>query len=474
MEVSPGRVVLALILDALSGRSALFRLEQFFKDKDVGHLLGENIPRSKLNDDTLPSPEATLVTGITPQSTQADGYSEAEFARMLLDEIFTPDTIAVGYNNIRFDDEFVRHLLWRTFNDPYEWAWKDGRSRWDILDVIRMTRALRPEGINWPVNEKGQPSNQLEQLTAVNAIGHANAHDALADVEALISVTELLLKHQPRLFSYLLSVRGKKAIQKMANLESKQPFVYVSGRYDAQFNKATVAFPLSSAPNSNVLVYDLRYDPEEFINLSAQQLADSINASWQDRQKDGFVRVPVKVLQYNRSPAVAPCGVLDEQDGWKNIGLELATIQKHKATLLSRPDFAEKLREIFENKPAYPPAADPEAMLYDGFISGPDALRVETVRNSTAKDLVDYHPNFSDERLSPLFLHYKARNYPSTLSEDEVGLWEEWRAERLAAQLPAFSTSLQKLASGQQSSNNEYVLRELQLWAEAILPIADI
>jgi Domain of unknown function (DUF4277) len=53
MGVSPGRVVLALILDPLSGRSALFRLEQFFADKDIEHLLGEDIPRSKLNDDTL-------------------------------------------------------------------------------------------------------------------------------------------------------------------------------------------------------------------------------------------------------------------------------------------------------------------------------------------------------------------------------------------------------------------------------------
>ena len=53
MEVSPGRVVLALILDALSGRSPLFRLEQFFADKDVEHLLGEAIPRSRFNDDTL-------------------------------------------------------------------------------------------------------------------------------------------------------------------------------------------------------------------------------------------------------------------------------------------------------------------------------------------------------------------------------------------------------------------------------------
>ena len=97
----------------------------------------------RLNDDTLPSPEALMVTGITPQETVADGYSEAEFAKLLVEEVFTPDTIATGFNSIRFDDEFVRHLLWRNFYDPYEWSWKDGRSRWDLLDVVRMTRALR-------------------------------------------------------------------------------------------------------------------------------------------------------------------------------------------------------------------------------------------------------------------------------------------------------------------------------------------
>ena len=98
----------------------------------------------KLNDDTLPSPDALMVTGITPQQTQAEGYTEAEFARILVNEVFTEDTIVVGFNNIRFDDEFIRALFWRTFNDPYEWAWRDGRSRWDMLDVVRMTRALRP------------------------------------------------------------------------------------------------------------------------------------------------------------------------------------------------------------------------------------------------------------------------------------------------------------------------------------------
>ena len=52
-----------------------------------------------LNDDTLPSPDALMVTGITPQETVDEGYTEAQFVKILSEEIFTEDTIAVGFNN---------------------------------------------------------------------------------------------------------------------------------------------------------------------------------------------------------------------------------------------------------------------------------------------------------------------------------------------------------------------------------------
>jgi len=207
----------------------------------------------KLNDDVLPSPEALMVTNITPQQTQADGYKESEFARMLSEEVFIPDTIAVGFNNIRFDDEFIRHLFWRNFYDPYEWSWKDGRSRWDLLDVVRMTRALRPDGIKWPVDAKGVATNRLELLSSVNGLDHFKAHDALSDVEALIGVTKLIRQKQPQLYDYLLQLRDKKAVKQLVNLDNKQPFVYVSGRLDSEFNKATVAFPLTAGKNGNVV-----------------------------------------------------------------------------------------------------------------------------------------------------------------------------------------------------------------------------
>ncbi len=322
-----------------------------------------------LNDDTLPSPDALMVTGITPQQTVADGYTEAQFAKILLDDIFTEDTIAVGYNSIRFDDEFVRHLLWRNFRDPYEWSWRDGRSRWDLLDVVRMTRALRPDGIQWPVVD-GKPVNKLELLTKENGIDHFKAHDAMSDVEALIAVTRLIKEKQPQLYGYLLKMRDKNEVKKLVNLDNKQPFVYTSGRYDATYQKTTVAFPLTAGKNGNVVVYDLRIDPAQFVDLDSKELAKKMYATWEERQAEGFVPLPVKELQYNRAPAVAPLGVLEQSEGWAKIGLSIDTVEQHKKKLLSAPHFAENIRELFESKPEFKKSPDPEAQLYDGFLNG--------------------------------------------------------------------------------------------------------
>ncbi len=421
-----------------------------------------------LNDDTLPSPDALIVTGITPQKTVEEGYSEAEFARILSEKIFTPDTVAVGFNNVRFDDEFVRHLLWRNFYDPYEWSWKDGRSRWDMLDVVRMTRALRPEGISWPVDEKGQATNRLELITKENGIAHENAHDAMSDVNALIDVTRLIRDKQPQLFNYLYRLRDKNEIKKIVNLDDKKPFVYASGRYDNQWNKATVALPIAPAPNGNVLVYDLRYDPTPFVKLDSSDLAKKIFATWQERQAEDFVKLPVKVLQYNHCPAVAPLGVLEQSDGWRKISLDVATIQKHRKILLAHPDFAEKLCRIFENKPEFKKMPDPEAQLYDGFLNDRDRVRVEAVRNASERELTNFHPNFIDKRLPELLVHYKARTYPNTLSEIESRAWESWRTERIRSQLPQFMQSLQRLM--RLDDGNEFIVQELQLWLESVLP----
>jgi exodeoxyribonuclease-1 len=423
----------------------------------------------KLSDDTIPSPEALMVTGITPQQTQMDGLTEAEFARLITEEICLRDTIMVGFNNIRFDDEFLRHHLWRNFYDPYEWCWKDGRSRWDLLDVVRMTRALRPEGITWPIAD-GKATNRLELLTKENGIDHLKAHDALSDVEALIAVTKLIKTKQPQLYDYLLGMRDKNKVKQLVNLEDKKPFVYVSGRYEAAYDKATVAFPLTAGKNGNVIVYDLRYDPRSFADLTIEELKKKLYASWEERQADGFIALPVKELQYNRAPAVAPLGVLEQENGWARIQIEKETIEKHRSVLLQLPHFAENIRTIFESRGEFKKSTDPEAQLYDGFVGDRDRLRIETVRNADERTLADFHPEFTDERLAPLLLHYKARNYPRVLSEDESLAWEQWRSEHIAGQMPQFMKSFGRLAGSERDENKQFILQELQLWVESVMP----
>ncbi|MBQ3452942.1 exodeoxyribonuclease I [Candidatus Saccharibacteria bacterium] len=398
----------------------------------------------KITDDALPSPGAIAVTGITPQMTLRDGVSEAEFCKMALEEIFVPETCAVGYNTVRFDDEFMRAILWRNFYDPYEWEWKDGRSRWDILDVVRLTRALRPDGINWPFTAEGKPTNRLELLTKLNGLSHEHAHDALSDVYATIAVAKMIREKQPKLFDYLYRMREKNAVKKLVNLEDKKPFVYASGRYANEFNKTTVAFPLTSGRNGNVLVFDLRYNLEEVLKQGSQSFYPII-----------------KELCYNKCPAVAPVAVLDHDDGWAKIGLKREDVEKNLAELLRHPEFAEQIREEYENRPEFPLAVEPEAALYDGFLNDADRVKVSAVRNAEPSKLADFHPDFIDERLPELLLHYKGRNFPECLSEQELELYEKYRQTRLERLAPKFIEELEKI-------QDDFLKEELILYMQSL------
>ena len=406
----------------------------------------------KMSDDTLPSPQAIMVTKITPQSTLMDGLTEAEFCKYVSEEIFIPGTITVGYNSVRFDDEFMRYTFWRNFYDSYEWQWRDNRSRWDLLDVVRMTRALRPEGINWPVRDDGKATNRLELLTKMNHISHESAHDALSDVNALIDVTRLVKEKQPKLYEYLFTMRDKKAVQKLVNLQNPVPFVHSSGRYAAEFEKTTVVFPIAPAKNGNVLVFDLRYNLDQLLAEKAD------NAS--------FFPI-VKELKYNHCPAVAPLGVLNQADGWHKLALEQTQIDQNLKALAAHPEFIELMRSQNEQATEFAPSEDPESALYDGFLDQADRTHCNAVRAAKKQDLADFHPQFNDPRLDELLLHYKARNFEGVLSESEEKAWEEYRIKRIKAKANSYIEAVQELAA---AGKDPYLLEELQLWYQSLLP----
>ena len=424
-----------------------------------------------LSDEVLPDPAAVVLTGITPQKTLEEGYSEADFLRLLHEQVLTPGTIILGFNSVRFDDEFMRYTLYRNFYDPYEWAWKEDRSRWDMLDVVRMTRALRPDGIEWPFDENGQPMNRLEKLSAINGLDHEQAHDALSDVVALIGVAKLIKTKQPRIFDHLLKMRDKKEVAKIVNLDDPKPFVYASGRYPKDVLHTTVALPIGPGSNpGSMLVYDLRSDPTQWVGKTVDDLKAIRFAKWEDRQKPGFVSLPVKELALNKCPAVAPLGVLDGPTQ-ERIKLDVATVEKHLSALRTA-GILDTMRAVFTRDGAFPKAKDVDAALYDGFVNERDKPKMSAVRAADRTTLADFNPGFADERLQALLVRYKARNYAQSLTADERAGWEAYRSERIKSDLPRFSTELQRL-SKEVSDDKSFLLSELHLWAESIVPFSE-
>lgn len=431
----------------------------------------------RLGEDVLPSPDAILITGITPQATLADGITEAEFLDYFISKAATPNTIMVGFNNIRFDDEFMRFSLYRNFYDAYEWQWKDGRSRWDLLDLVRMVRALRPGGVEWPFGPDGAPSNRLELLASVNKLDHSSAHDAVSDVEACIALAQLIRDKQPKLFDYLLNLRDKRKVAALAG--SGDPFVYTSGRYPGEFQKTTIVAAVGLDPTrQGVFVFDLRYNPEDFTSLSPSELAEL----WKYNPDKDAPRLPVKSLQFNRAPAIAPLGVVDTASQ-ERLELDMGAVKDHHKSLLKAEDFGDKLiaaQQLIGKKDQASLVSDinkVDSQLYDGFVNDADKTKMSMVRAADAGQLADLEPGFTDERLNNLLLLYKARNFKSSLNEQEQEQWEKFRTVRLLgggdnSQAARYFKRLAELAERKGLTQNEgYLLEELQLWGQSILPV---
>ena len=440
--------------------------------------------------DYLPDPVSCLITGITPQLCLERGVPEHAFAARIEQAFAQPGTIGVGYNTIRFDDEFTRFLLWRNLIDPYAREWKNDCGRWDLLDVVRLAYALRPDGIVWPTkpderrpNEAGamRASFKLTDLTAANGLAHESAHDALSDVRATIALARLLRTAQPKLFDFCLGLHKKDRVAAELGLPSSlhaaKPFLHVSGMFAPERGCLGVMWPLATHPfNKNeLLAWDLAHDPTELPLLDVATLRQRLFTKSADLP-DGMQRLPVKSVHLNKSPMVV--GKLQtlslEMAARWGIDIDAALANAAKAAAL--PDMSAIWPQVFERpKPAQATPPDVDADLYGGFINDADRRRLNQLRALPPAELAHSRTGFDDDRLGELLFRYRARNFADTLSADEAGRWEAHRAARLlegeggARNVDALFAQIDTLAETA-DDKGEAVLSALYDYAEAITP----
>ena len=383
-------------------------------------------------DDLLPSPVATLITGIAPQHALREGVNEAEVFSRIFEEMARPETCTLGYNSLRFDDEFVRHGLFRNFYDPYEREWRGGNSRWDLLDVMRMAHALRPDGIRWRQREDGKGTSfKLEHLAADNGVRMGDAHEALSDVRALIGLARLLKAAQPRMWDYALKLRDKRFAASLVDVVAMTPLLHVSQRFPASRLCSAPVLPLARHPqiDNRVIVFDLDQDPEHLLRLEPDQIADRLYTPATDLP-DGEERVALKEIHLNRCPVLVAWDHVREPD-FERLRIDRGRAE-HRAAVLraAGPALAEKVRRVFAGERARE-AADVDASLYAGFIGDGDKRRFSAVRATAPHALGAHDFGFADPRLPELLFRYRARNWPESLSAAEHERWNAYRRHRL-------------------------------------------
>ena len=428
--------------------------------------------------DYLPSPEACLITGITPQQCLEQGIAEHEFAARIEQAFAEPGTIGVGYNTIRFDDEVTRFLFWRNLIDPYAREWQNECGRWDLLDVVRLAYALRPDGIEWPRKADGSQSFKLEDLARANGLLHEAAHDALSDVRATIALARLIRTRQPKLFDFAFGLHRKDRVAAELGLpatrESARPFLHVSGMFPAERGCLAVMWPLASHPtNKNeLLAWDLAHDPAELRDLDPATLRLRLFTRSADLP-EGVVRLPLKGVHLNKSPMVVGnlrTLVPAMAERW---GIDLVAAERHAANARALPDMSAIWPQVYERPKEAAPDVDED--LYGGFVGNGDRRRLTQLRGLSPGQLAQARSGFDDPRLEELLFRYRARNFPETLNEEEAERWEAHRAARLlegeggARNVDQLFAEIDTLAESA-DERAEAILGALYDYAEAITP----
>ncbi|MDD4526911.1 MAG: exodeoxyribonuclease I [Candidatus Margulisbacteria bacterium] len=429
----------------------------------------------KLTEDYLPEIEASLVHGITPKFVMENGISEYEFAKKIHKEFSIPNTCVVGYNNIRFDDEFIRNLFYRNFFDPYYREWANGNSRWDIIDLIRLVHDLRPEGINWVINEDNKPSFRLEELTVANNLEHADAHDALSDVYATIALLKLIKEMQPKTFSFFYANRFKQEILKLVYRSPEDIFVHTSNMFTSVNGCTTLMTPLMRHPKNNncVLAYDLRYSPNELINSSTIDIEKRLFT----RDLANEQRIHVKGVHINKCPIVAPIDVVDEAS-LKRLNIDIVTCKDNlKLIEKNKEAIKEKLTIIYEKEiDINVSEIDPERQIYSGgFFDDKDKQMLAQIHSTKPEKLLNLKNKFLDKRISELLWRFVARNFPEVLSKEDSIKWKKFCEDRLInpmidekPDIFVYKEKLETILSGQLSERDQNVLSSLSSYVNSL------
>lgn len=370
----------------------------------------------KLANDYIPNYEACLITNISPQRANKDGISEEKLANEIYKEFNKEGTVSTGYNSLKFDDEVTRNLFYRTLRDPYTREWKNNCNRWDFMKVILGFYLEDREKLNWPIID-GKPSFKLEKLTEENGIKHANAHDALSDVEATINLAKKTWTLNPNLYNYIFDLKNKNKVLEI--IRKNQIFIHGDFSYSYENGYCSVLYKVSSIKrNANEFIFlDLNSSLEIIKEKEVEELRELMYMKKKDLEKKEEQRPGIKIIKTNQIP------LLFSWDEFKNKEIFDLNFLKNQSKIAKEIDikYGHKILKLLDMKQEFS-KNDVEQDIYNGFPSPNDKSQFLLIH----QDPKNYKPNFEDKKYYELHFRWMAKNHFDFLDTKDKLKWKNY------------------------------------------------
>jgi exodeoxyribonuclease-1 len=373
----------------------------------------------------LPEPIAVQVTHLSPLKCYKEGMIEYKFFSKIKTEMTQDGTCAIAYNGLKFDSVLTRFAFYRNLFPAYEHEYGNKKSRWDILMMGAMFRALRPEGINWPVDSTGKPSLKLELLAPANNIVQDKKHCAIDDVIATVGWAKCLKNSNPQLWDYLYSIKSKKASRELVKPKQNM-LIHTNMAFGIETLYTKPILPLFFLKNEKdaFIALDLTRDFKTYEELSPEELNKLIYSKKAELEAQGKERPPLIKIKCNTCPAIAPVSTLRNEDA-KRLKIDLHKSRSNANAMIKNNKALDLIKKAFaiETEPKDP--SDVEHQLYSGkFFCNSDQTKLKAIHSKGIEfSLIDESTEWVDERIPNLLKRVIGKNYPENLTKEQLKNW---------------------------------------------------
>ncbi len=382
--------------------------------------------RCRLRDGVIPSPVAMLITKTNLcQLNQEQSFYE------FMDKVhkkFTSWSPAVfmGYNNINFDEKFLRSSFYQSLHAPYLTN-TNKNSRADLFKMILSLCNLKRPYLNIPSDSiSGKRSLKLEKLSENNGIKHEFAHDAMSDVDATIGIANIIKSNEPEFWEHMIQFNNHNNVSKYIDENNIviMPPTTVSGEY------IPASFITRNPDNAKEMV---------FYNLNEDVTDDVTNS--RTRGIGGLFRnKTLKKVKSNDYPIFLKIEHMSDDLKKKFTENKKTYIDKAK-TIQSSSNFVMNINQYLvdqladyqiDNRDYLSASEHVDEMLYNGFTGPSDWLKIDDLKKiNDATEFTKQLNTIEDKRLVELFKRKMFSDRKDMLTDDVLDKHKQYISQKI-------------------------------------------